>query len=105
MIRKSDELPRMPAALILAHKDKAFAVFKNFSVFRFEDYQTIGFSGQLCEFTLYNTKDTDDVNQRLVRALDIAAKNSSLIGAPYVLIDTKALEYQLVRREEEWFLR
>jgi hypothetical protein len=46
-----------------------------------------------------NTKETDDVNERIVKSLDIIANNSQLVGSPYLLIDTKELKYKVIRSE------
>ena len=47
-----------------------------------------------------NTKETDDINSRIVRALDIVAENSQFVGRPYVLIDTNTMEYHY--EFDEW---
>ena len=50
--------------------------------------------------SLLNVKESDDVNEQIVKALDVAARNSQLVGAPYLLIDTNTKEYQLVKGEK-----
>jgi len=36
------------------------------------------------------------VNERIVRALNVASSNHTEVGAPFVLIDTKDKQYKIV---------
>ena len=99
MITKEDEMPYMDAQILIAYKSELYEICKNFSVYKYDDYQALGSVAELGQFTLVNTKETDDINERVVKSLDIIAKNSQLVGSPYLLIDTKELKYRVIRSE------
>ena len=99
LIRKDDCVPYAKFLILLAHKGVMYEIGSNFIVIQYEDFQALGHVAGFAQATLVTTKDTDDVNERIVRALDIVAKNSHEVGAPYVLIDTKDLKYSIVRRD------
>ena len=42
----------------------------------------------------------DEINERIVKALDIASSNSQCVGKPYLLIDTQELKYNLIGGNE-----
>ena len=96
---EKDEYPYMRAKILLAYKDVLYEICSTFTIIRYETYQALGRTAEYVAATLSNTKDTDDVNERIVKALDVAAKNSYLVGAPYLLIDTKSQEYQWIKGE------
>ena len=95
--QEKDEYPYMRAKILLAYKDVLYEICSTFTIIRYETYQALGRTAEYVAATLANTKDTDDVNERIVKALDVAAKNSYLVGAPYLLIDTKSQEYQWIK--------
>jgi galactose mutarotase-like enzyme len=45
---------------------------------------------------LFNVKETDDVNEKIIQALRRLSGSVCAIGAPYLLIDTKEGKYKLV---------
>jgi hypothetical protein len=94
-----DEFSFMPAYLLIAHGGDLFVVRHTFSVYRILSFQVVG--GEVADFAqsiILNTKVTDDINARIIKALDLIAKNSQNVGAPYLLIDTKELKYNIIRR-------
>ena len=97
LVRKEDKLPYMDASIFLAHKGVLYEICSRFNVYRYEEFQIIGKEISFGTFYLANTKETDDVNDQIVKALDAIAKYSQLVGSPYILIDTKDLEYKIVR--------
>jgi ATP-dependent protease HslVU (ClpYQ) peptidase subunit len=99
MVEKG-EYPYMKAKIFLAHKDVLYEICSTFVIIRYENYQAVGRACEYAAATLANTKETDDVNERLIKALDIAAKHCPLVGAPYLLIDTKSQKYQLVKGDK-----
>ncbi|MBQ4269842.1 MAG: hypothetical protein IJB97_09380 [Clostridia bacterium] len=106
MVEKDDELPYMKADILLAYKDTFYQICTCFMVIKYEDFQALGPGVAACaQATLLNTKETDDINARIVKALKIAAKHSQKVGAPYLLIDTKDQKYTLVKGDEEWLLQ
>ena len=100
MIEKEGEFPYMQAQIILAYKDTMYEICSGFSVIKYEDFQVLGRVSEYAQGVLMNTKETDDINSRIVKALDIVAENSQLVGRPYVLIDTNTMEYHY--EFDEW---
>ena len=101
LVEKEGELPYMKAVILLAYKDTLYEISSGFSVIKYETFQVLGRAADYTQATMANTKETDDINERIVRALDIASKNSQYVGEPYLLIDTKGLKYNLVGGNEQ----
>ena len=81
------------------HKEGVlYEICRNFSIYKYEDFQLLGYGVDYGQFVLANTKDTDDVNERIIKTLDTIAKYSHHVGSPYLLIDTKEQKYKLIRR-------
>lgn len=99
LVNKEDEMIRMGCDILLAHKGVMFHICKTFLTIRYEDFQAIGKASSSAEAVLFSTIDCDDVEDRMVKALDASSEYFSLVGAPYVLIDTKDLEYRVVKEE------
>lgn len=99
MIKKEGDFPYMKAQIILAYKDTMYEICSSFTVIKYEEFQVLGRASDYAQATLMNTKETDDINQRIVRALDITADNSQYVGKPYVLIDTKKMKYEYILDE------
>ena len=95
-----DETPYMKAIIMLAHKDVVYEICSSFSIVRYEDFQALGRASESAQAVLVNTKESDDINERLIRTLDVVANNSPLVGRPYLLIDTKDQEYKIIRRND-----
>lgn len=100
LMRKESECPFMKAALLLAYEDTLYEISATFSVIKYEDFQVLGKVSNYAQATMANTKETDDINERIVKALDIVSKNSQCVGKPYLLIDTKELKYNLIGGNE-----
>ena len=97
LVEKEGEMPYMKADICLAYKDVLYEISPGFAVFKYEDYQVVGRESNYAQATIMNTKDSDDINERIIKALDITSVNSYHVGRPYVLIDTKNLEYKFVK--------
>ena len=93
---KEDSYPKMKADILLAHNGVLYEITNSFMIIRYEDYQAIGSASELVQATIDNTKPTDDVNERIVRALNVASLYHTGVGAPFVLIDTKDQQYKIV---------
>ena len=91
--------PRMDACMFLAHKGELFEICSGFSVYKYEDYQAIGSMADFAQYALYKTEPNDDVNAKIVEALECVARYSSVVEPPFVLIDTEKLEYTVVGGE------
>ena len=100
MITEDEKFPFMKAVIVLAYKDTMYTIWSNFAVVKNEGFVVSGIAWSLATPTLANTKPTDDINQRLVRAMNIASKYSQDVGKPYVLIDSQNLNYTIVKEEK-----
>ena len=96
IVHAENKLPYMNAGVLLAHNGDLYEICSNFSVYKYETFQALGTTSPYGQFVLNNVKETDDVNEQIIQALDVIAKNSQLVGKPYLLIDTKQKEYKLV---------
>ena len=98
LVQKEGELPYMKAQILLAYKDTLYGLCSNFVVSKNEDFLILG-KGSVSLYgqaVLFNTKEEDDIPKRIVKALNVTAKHSQMVGAPYLLIDTKDLTYKLI---------
>lgn len=98
LVVKEKDIPYMKAQIVLAYKGELYEICCNLMVIKYESFLGIGKSEHSLA-TLLNTKASDDINSRLVRALDITAKYNQGVGAPYVLIDTKSRCHTLVKED------
>lgn len=96
LVEKEDELSYMQAIILIAYKDTLYEIGSTFCVIRYEEFQVLGSAGEYAMPTIANTKDTDDVNERIIKSLTIAQKHCIKVGAPFLLIDTKEQKYKLV---------
>ena len=101
LVEKEGELPYMKATILLAYKDTLYEICENFTIIKYEDFQVLGRVADYAHATMLNTSEGDDIEERIVKALNIVAKNSQCVGNPYLLVNTKDLEYKLIRREYE----
>lgn len=95
-IKEEDDEPRMQAKIVLAYKDKMFLILPEFSIIRSEEFLTTGDCSNFGLSTMYGVKQDSDVNEKILKALEIASNNSFLVGPPYLLVDTKEQKYNLV---------
>ena len=101
LIKKEGELPYMKVGMLLAYKDTIYEICSSFAIIKYEDFQVLGRAADYAQATMINTNESDDINERIVKALDIAAINSQCVGSPYLLIDTKEMKYKLVGGNEQ----
>ena len=102
LIEKEGELPYMKAVILLVHKGTIYEICSGFAVIKYEDFQVVGRSSDYAHATLMNTKPMDNIEGRIVKALDIVAENSQYVGKPYLLINTKELEYKIVTNDMQY---
>lgn len=79
--------------LLIFYKDKIFEVSEQFQIYTVGTYVADGDGYEFTVSSLSKIKEDDDVNQKLVDAMSIASKYNKSVLPPYVLIDTKTLEY------------
>lgn len=97
LYNKSDtDNPFMKMNIMVAHKDKLYEICSGFEIYTYEDFQVIGKTLKFAEPVMFNTKPDDDIYARIVKALDITAQNTAIVARPYVLIDTKDLQYKIL---------
>lgn len=87
--------PVMKITILLAYKDKLFEICRDFQVLRYEDYQATGSGSNAVLYGLDKLDKTKDIKEQLLRLLRISAKHDANVSAPFVLIDTKDLEYEI----------
>ena len=102
LIEKEGELPYMKAVILLVHKGTIYEICSGFAVIKYEDFQVVGRVSDYAHATLMNTKPMDNIEERIVKALDIVAENSQYVGKPYLLINTKELEYKFVTNDMQY---
>lgn len=83
----------MPGTMLLVYKDKIFEITRDFEVIRYEDYQATGSGANSIAYGLSRIDKDQDINDQLVKLLKISTKHTTTVGAPFVLIDTKDLQY------------
>lgn len=90
------EIPFVKLEIILAYQDMLYIIGPNFMVCRSEGLWTFGYMSQCAHGAFMSIQDTEDVNERIVKAMEISAKYSMHVGGPYVLIDTKDQQFKVV---------
>lgn len=100
LMQKEDEFIGMKARIILAYQESMFEICAGFLVIKYEDLQALGEASSGAEVVLFNSKPDDDVEERLIRALDVASKYCLTVGEPYLLINTQDLEYKVVKGDK-----
>lgn len=100
LMQNEDGFIEMKARIILAYQESMFEICAGFLVIKYEDLQALGEASSGAEVVLFNSKPDDDVEERLIRALDVASKYCLTVGAPYLLINTKDLEYTVVKGDK-----
>ena len=100
LVEKEGELPYMKATILLAYKGVLYEIGASLTVIKYEDFQVLGRAADYAQAMMINTSESDNINDRIVKALDITAKNSQYVGRPYLLIDTKEMKYRFVGGNE-----
>ena len=100
LVQNEDGFIGMKARIILAYQESMFEICAGFLVIKYEDLQALGEASSGAEVVLFNSKPDDDVEERLIRALDVASKYCLTVGEPYLLINTKDLEYTVVKGDK-----
>ena len=89
-----DDEGRSLCEFLIAHKDKLFVITDQFGVFQVETDYAIG-SGTYSALCVMRQTDAP-IKQRILNALQMAAKVDKGVGAPFVMVDTKELQYQSI---------
>ena len=81
----------MDATFFIAYKDKLYDLKAGFTSVRITEYASIGAGKDFALSSL--SKEYLSLEERIVSALRTAAKMCSTVSGPFVLIDTKNLEF------------
>ena len=85
--------PITKCSIVIAYQDKLFEICRDFHVIRYEDYQAIGSGSNAILYGLSKIDKSKDINEQLLQLLKLSAKHDANVSAPFVLIDTKNLQY------------
>ena len=105
LMGKRDEFPYIKAQILLVYQGVIYEICSGFAVIRYESFQVMGRSSDFAHGVLLNTKNEDDVNERIVRALDIVAENTQYVARPFVLIDSKNMQYQFINEDDKYTVK
>ena len=88
----NEETGKIDVSILLAHKDSLYKICIDLSVKKC----TIATHGSGMEYTYFTLSKDGMVKDRILQALSSSAKRTESVGGPFVLIDTKDLEYEIV---------
>ena len=94
-----EEIGFLDVSIILAYKDKLYKITSSLSVICLNDFAKTGAGAYFVNYHLYERKDLP-VKERIVKSLVASAKRCDSVCGPYVLIDTKNLEYEIINMGE-----
>lgn len=94
-IKREKDDDEMGVSILLAHKDKLYKITPKFCVVSLNTYGHSGAGECYAYWELYGRDDLP-VREKLLKALTVSAKWEETVGGPYILIDTKNLEYEIV---------
>ena len=81
------------ASFVIAYKDKAFCITRELAVYEADGF-CIGSGAEFAYPYLYG--NSDDIKQTILTALRGVAKRDITIGAPFILIDSVNLKFEIV---------
>lgn len=90
-----EEMGSLDVSIILAYKDKLYRITASLSVICLNDNAKAGAGAYFVNYYLQERKDLP-VKNRIIKSLMASAKQCDSVGGPYVLIDTKNLEYEII---------
>lgn len=90
----------MDVSILIAYKDKLYKIKDSLDVVKLNEFAKSGSGGGFVSYTLIEEKHLP-VRERIIKALVASARRSEAVSGPYVLIDTKNLEYEIVDKGDE----
>ena len=90
-----DENGNMCVSILLAHKDKLYKITSEFEVVRLTKFARLGAGSNHTNYAMIERTDLAP-RERILLALRESAKRTESVSGPYILIDTKALTYEIV---------
>lgn len=83
----------MKASFLVAYKDKLYSITSNFVVYKLNEYTATG-AGKYFAIA-HLSKDNATVQERIMKALRASSKMCQSVGGPFVLIDTRNLQFEI----------
>ena len=90
-----EESGSLDVSILLSYKDKLYRITSGLNVIHLNENGSAGAGRDFANFALFAMKNLP-VRERILRALEESARREESVGGPYVLIDTKDLEYEVV---------
>ena len=93
-----EECASIEVSILLIYKDEMYQIFSDLRVIHLNENATIGAGASYANYALFNMTHLP-VRQRIVKALVESSKRCDSVEGPFVLIDTKNLEYEVIDKE------
>ena len=95
-----EESGALDVSILIAHKNKLYKITSKLDVISLNN---VGASGAGLGFSFYYlyAKTNLPIKQRILKSLAESAKRTESVGGPYVLIDTKNLQYEIIDLGDE----
>jgi hypothetical protein len=90
-----DGPPSMTGRVLIAHKDKLFEICRDFQVIRYEDYQATGSGASAIVYGLSKIDKSKDINEQLLRLMQLSAAQDANVSGPFIFIDTQDLQFTI----------
>lgn len=94
IITKDNGTAEMSSSILITQKDKLFYIDEIFLVYEVDKYVAMGSARDLTLSSLLNLDYSKDINEQLLRILNIASKYDSGISAPFYFVNTQTMEYE-----------
>ena len=85
----------LDVCILLAYKDKLYRITSGLDVVKLTECGRSGAGADFTNWYLFGEKNLP-VRERILKALVASAKRTESVGGPYVLIDTKSQEFEVV---------
>ena len=96
----NEESGALDVSILLAHKDKMYKITADLDVIHLNKNASLGSGKYYVNYALFGIPDIP-VKEKILKALIESAKHTESVAGPYVLIDTKNLEYEVVDKGGE----
>ena len=85
----------LEVSILLVYKDQMYKITSRLNVIHLNQVACIGAGDYYVNYYLFERLDLT-VRERILKSLIESAKRSDSVGGPYVLIDSKNLEYEVI---------
>lgn len=96
-IDASDPYGTMKSRFLLAYQDKMYVIDRG-SVLEYDDFVAIGSSECEAFGSLVSSRNEEDPEKRILVALRVSAMHDVYVGAPFVLINSKTMEFKVINK-------